>query len=112
MYFALDNFLFCTHPHPPQCATLQHPFEARNQCALIMKIIETQVKIPATAVVSNELKNVILWLLQKDPNTRPSIKDVLNEVRCCSFLSCTQLAYRMRHTTLRCEADSISYSFL
>jgi hypothetical protein len=46
-----------------------------------MKIIEAQVKIPATAVVSSELKNVILWLLQKDPNTRPCIKDVLNEVR-------------------------------
>jgi serine/threonine protein kinase len=58
-----------------------------------MKIIEAQVKIPATAVVSSELKNVILWLLQKDPNTRPSIKDVLNEVRpSLQRIFCTQFS--------------------
>lgn len=63
-----------------QCATLAHPFEARNQCALIMKIIEAQVKFPASTVISTELRNLILWLLQKDPNLRPSVKDILNEV--------------------------------
>lgn len=65
-----------------QCATLQHPFEARNQCALILKIIEAKVKMPAgsAASVSLELRNLILWLLQKDPDTRPSAKDVLCEV--------------------------------
>jgi serine/threonine protein kinase len=66
-----------------QCATLEHPFEARNQCALIMKIIEAQVKIPTASPITTELRNMILWLLQKDPNTRPSIKDVLNEVSTC-----------------------------
>ena len=64
-----------------QCATLQHPFEARNQCALIMKIIEAQVKIPSSTVISTEMRNTILWLLQKDPNARPSIRHILNEVR-------------------------------
>jgi serine/threonine protein kinase len=64
-----------------QCATLQHPFEARNQCALILKIIEAKVKMPAGVSVSLELRNLILWLLQKDPDTRPSAKDVLCEVR-------------------------------
>lgn len=65
-----------------QCATLQHPFEARNQCALILKIIDAQVKIPAgaQASVSLELRNLILWLLQKDPDSRPSARDVLCEV--------------------------------
>jgi serine/threonine protein kinase len=63
-----------------QCATLQHPFEARNQCALIMKIIEAQVKIPSNLQLSSDLRNLILWLLRKDPNARPSIKDILNEV--------------------------------
>ena len=61
-----------------QCATLQHPFEARNQCALIMKIIEAQVKPPGNT--SADLRNTVLWLLQKDPNARASIKDILNEV--------------------------------
>lgn len=88
---------------PIQCATLQHPFEARNQCALIMKIIEASVKLPPSTVISAELRHLILWLLQKDPNSRPSIKDILNEVRgfykmiivivyiCCTvfiFISC------------------------
>eukprot|EP01032_Pedospumella_encystans_P019017 gene19017-21633_t len=62
-----------------ECATLQHPFEARNQCALIMKIIEAQVKIPSSTVISTEMRNTILWLLQKDPNARPSIRHILNE---------------------------------
>lgn len=45
-----------------------------------MKIIEGQVKIPSSTVISTEMRNVILWLLQKDPNARPSIKHILNEV--------------------------------
>ena len=45
-----------------------------------MKIIEAQVKIPSSTVISTEMRNVILWLLQKDPNARPSIKHILNEV--------------------------------
>jgi hypothetical protein len=48
-----------------------------------MKIIEAQVKIPTASPITTELRNMILWLLQKDPNTRPSIKDVLNEVSTC-----------------------------
>ena len=63
-----------------QCATLQHPFEARNQCALILKIIEANVKVPQTCNISSDLRNVILSLLQKDANLRPSVKDLLNEV--------------------------------
>lgn len=81
-----------------QCATLQHPFEARNQCALIMKIIEAQVKIPAGTIISIELRNLILWLLQKDPNLRPSVKDILNEVcycTVCTDLSCLKQCYEL-----------------
>ena len=62
-----------------QCCTLEHPFEARNQCALIMKIIQSPVKPPPSTSVSAEMINLVLWLLQKDPNNRPSIKDLLNE---------------------------------
>jgi serine/threonine protein kinase len=63
-----------------QCCTLRHPFEARNQCALIMKIIQTPVKSPASESVSDELSELILWLLAKDPAKRSSTRDILNEV--------------------------------
>lgn len=45
-----------------------------------MKIIEAPVKRPPEANASPELANLIIWLLQKDPNDRPSIKDILNEL--------------------------------
>jgi serine/threonine protein kinase len=77
--------VYVIHCNFVQCATLQHPFEARNQCALILKIIEANVKCPPTSVMSAELRNVVMWLLQKDPNLRPSIKDMLNEVLPGSF---------------------------
>lgn len=53
-----------------------------------MKIIEAQVKIPAASPISTELRNLILWLLQKDPNTRPSVKEVLNEVQTDFVAAC------------------------
>eukprot|EP01038_Epipyxis_sp_PR26KG_P011936 gene11936-15977_t len=62
-----------------ECCTLQHPFEARNQCALILKIIEAQAKPPPSSNVSRELSGLVMWLLQKDPSDRPSIKEILNE---------------------------------
>jgi serine/threonine protein kinase len=62
-----------------ECCTLKHPFEARNQCALIMKIIQAPVKPPPSNLVSTELSRLILWLLQKDPLKRPNIKEILCE---------------------------------
>lgn len=62
-----------------ECCTLCHPFEARNQCALIMKIMQSPVKPPPEATVSPQLSRFILWLLQKDPNKRPRIRDILLE---------------------------------
>lgn len=62
-----------------ECCTLIHPFEANNQCALIMKIIEAPVSPPPSSTTSPVLTNLILWLLQKDPRQRPSVKDLFNE---------------------------------
>lgn len=45
-----------------------------------MKIIESPVKAPPASNASPILINLILWLLQKDPRLRPSIRDVLKEV--------------------------------
>jgi len=62
-----------------ECCTFKHPFEARNQCALIWKIIEGYFKPPSPSTTSPEMSNLILWLLQKDPKNRPTIKDLLCE---------------------------------
>lgn len=45
-----------------------------------MKIIESPVKPPPPTNASPVLTNLILWLLQKDPRLRPSIRDLLKEV--------------------------------
>jgi hypothetical protein len=58
---------------------LTHPFDARNQCALIMKIVQAQMA-PIHDHVPEELRNLILWALQKDPKDRPKIKHILNDV--------------------------------
>lgn len=58
---------------------LAHPFEARNQCALIMKIVQAQMA-PVQNHVHPELREVILWLLQKDPKSRPKVKEILCDV--------------------------------
>ena len=62
-----------------ECCTLTRPFEARNQCALIMKIIQAQVEAPPATHASEELTALILWLLQKDWTQRPRIQDLLCE---------------------------------
>jgi serine/threonine protein kinase len=58
---------------------LKHPFDARNQCALIMKIVQAQMT-PISSHVPESLQKLIEWILQKDPKDRPKIRDILNEV--------------------------------
>jgi hypothetical protein len=58
---------------------LSHPFNARNQCALIMKIVQAQMT-PVEAHVPLVFRKLIEWILQKDPKDRPRINDILNEV--------------------------------
>eukprot|EP01035_Chromulina_nebulosa_P017946 gene17946-23572_t len=62
-----------------ECCTLHHPFEASNQYALIMKILQSPVTPPSSQSTSPELSKLIMWLLQKDPSKRPSIKEILTE---------------------------------
>ncbi len=63
---------------------LSHPFDARNQCALIMKIVQAQMA-PISPHVPTPLSDFILWILQKDPKDRPKIKEILNDVSPESF---------------------------
>ena len=44
-----------------------------------MKIIQSPVKPPNPTSTSAELSKLIMWLLQKDPVNRPSIRDILSE---------------------------------
>jgi len=62
-----------------ECCTLRHPFDAKNQMALILKIIKNPVAPLPTDTVSACLGELIMWLLQKDPRDRPCIRDILCE---------------------------------
>ena len=62
-----------------ECCTLKRPFEARNQCALIMKIMQAKPEPLSKQTVSPELNRLVLWLLQKDPAKRPTIREILND---------------------------------
>ena len=58
------------------CA-LKHPFEARNQAALIMKIIQGRYDALPNSY-SKDLINVVTQCLQKDYRKRPTIPDILS----------------------------------
>ena len=62
-----------------ECCTLKRPFEARNQCALIMKIMQAKPESLSKQTVSPELNRLVVWLLQKDPTKRPTIREILND---------------------------------
>ena len=59
-----------------EMAALHPPFEAKNTPALIAKIVNIQPKhLPD--IFSNELKFVILKMLEKNPVKRPSVAQIL-----------------------------------
>lgn len=57
------------------CA-LKHPFEAKNQIALIMKIAKSSYE-PLPAVYSKEVGEVVAKCLQKSYKKRPGVNDIL-----------------------------------
>jgi serine/threonine protein kinase len=63
-----------------ECCSFRHPFEAGNQCALILKIIQSPVPpLPKESNVSPEIYSMVQWTLQKDPFNRPTVRDILCE---------------------------------
>ena len=60
------------------CA-LKHPFESRNQAALIMKIIQGKYDALSN-VYSKDLIELVTLCLQKDYRKRPTIHDVLASI--------------------------------
>ena len=60
-----------------ELCTFNHPFDARSQAALILKIINEPVgNIPND--FSSDLKNLIKVLLEKNDVERPTMKDILS----------------------------------
>ena len=59
-------------------AALKPPFNATNQLALAKRICEEEVApLPSEAGYSEHLQFIILQMLRKDPDKRPSIQQIL-----------------------------------
>ncbi|GMI03131.1 hypothetical protein TrRE_jg5845 [Triparma retinervis] len=62
-----------------ECLTFKHPFEARNQCALILKIIKGKfTPISDDHPADENLKKIVSMCLTHDCAKRPSISDLLS----------------------------------
>ena len=59
-----------------ELCTYRHPFEAKSQGALVLKIL-TATPSPIHNYYSNDLQELIYWLLEKDEKLRPSCYDIL-----------------------------------
>ena len=60
-----------------ELCTFKHPFEAKNQGSLIMKIVKGQYAgLPNN--YSAELRELVRLLLMKDHRKRPSIGEILS----------------------------------
>ena len=44
-----------------------------------MKIVNSEIQPPPVDSVSTELRRLVTWLLQKDPNARPTVKEIMCE---------------------------------
>jgi len=59
-----------------EIATLQHAFDAASMRGLVIKILkEVPPQVPLT--FSSKLRSLVPMMLAKDPNTRPSINEVI-----------------------------------
>ena len=61
-----------------ECCTLKRPFEANNQCALIMKIVKGRYTPVPAGNASSALVDIVHRLLILDPRQRPSAKSLLS----------------------------------
>jgi len=61
-----------------EMCTLKHPFEAKNQAALLLKIIKGRYeKIPR--IYSRQMSDLVNSCLMKDYKKRPSIEEILTQ---------------------------------
>jgi len=64
-----------------ECCTLKRPFEANNQCALILKIVRGHFEPVPPENVSSGLIEIVDRLLVLDPRRRPSARKLLSNPR-------------------------------
>ena len=55
---------------------MKPPFQATNHLALAGKIINSEVERIPTGY-SEDLDNVVKWMLNKDPTKRPSVEELM-----------------------------------
>lgn len=60
-----------------ELCTYKHPFEAKNQGSLIMKIVKGQY-VPISSKYSEGLRQMVVQLLLKDYRKRPGIAEIMN----------------------------------
>ena len=73
-----------------ELCTYRHPFEAKNQGGLIMKIVRG-VFNPISTKYSKDLQEMVRVLLLKDHRRRPAIDDILG--MSCMKHKMTQMGY-------------------
>ena len=59
-----------------ELCTYKHPFEAKSQGALVLKIL-TSTPSPIHNYYSNDLQSLIYWILEKEEKLRPSCYNIL-----------------------------------
>lgn len=62
-----------------ELCTLKHPFSADNLLGLVFKIVQEKHEPISNGKYSNELLELIDELLQKDPEKRPSVRQILKK---------------------------------
>lgn len=84
-----------------QLCTLKHPFDSNSLNGLMMKITKSQ-QAPIPSIYSSKLAELTKTLLQKQPNKRPTINQILNidfiHDRIGSLLSSTLRKIEFSHT--------------
>lgn len=60
-----------------ELTALQHPFKCVNILGMAMEVVNTQHSRIPTDNYSEDLADLIDKILEKDPNNRPSSKDLL-----------------------------------
>lgn len=56
---------------------MKHAFTADNLLGLVFKIVSDEPEPIDSKRYSIELQGLITWLLQKDPEKRPSVREIL-----------------------------------
>ncbi|CAM9427776.1 unnamed protein product, partial [Chrysoparadoxa australica] len=62
-----------------ECCMLAHPFQAKNQCALILRIIRGKFEAVTKGQVCETLRSLVRQLLTRDSSKRPSVKTILGQ---------------------------------